>query len=141
MRVVQNDSWVIGEKLGAGGNCVVHAATNPFWPGAVLKKGPWHSIHEEAQLIWQVDHPTLVRVFCVLDTSEVDTAGEPLAYVAMERLGPSLAYLLTSNKQSSLCRRYANNIYPTSSRRYAVHVALFCCLVWLGGSSRATCYL
>lgn len=96
---VQDDNWVLGEELGAGANCVVHAATNPFWPGVVLKKGPMLCIHQEAEQIWEVDHPNMVRAFCVVDTSDVDTARQPLACLAMERLGPSLESLLSSNKR------------------------------------------
>ena len=85
---VQDSSWVIGEELGRGANCVVYAATNPFWPGVVLKKGLRHVIQSEADFIWQLDHPARVRIFCVVNTPELDGAGQPLAYLAMERLGP-----------------------------------------------------
>ena len=101
---MQDDRWVIGEVLGQGANCVVYAATNPYWPGAVLKKGRLHSIREEAELMWQVDHPGLVRLFCIVTTTEEDQEGYPLAYLAMERLGPNLASLLNSPKQYALSR-------------------------------------
>ena len=96
---VQDDNWVIGEELGSSANCVVYAATNPFWPGLVLQKGPLHVVYQEAERMWQVDHPGMVRAFCVVNTPELDAAGDPLAYLAMERLGPNLAALLKTNKQ------------------------------------------
>lgn len=49
--------------------------------------------------MWQVDHPGMVRAFCVVNTPELDAAGDPVAYLAMERLGPNLAALLKTNKQ------------------------------------------
>ncbi len=88
---------MIGRELGKGANATVFAASHHYMPGVVLKKGRLHSLEEEAELMWKVDHPNLVRIFLKVSTTEEDpTDYSPLVYLAMERLGPSLASIMKS---------------------------------------------
>ena len=78
---MQDDFWKIGQTLGKGINGQVLDATNPFMPGVVLKKGRFF-----------VNHSNVVHVFCQIPTSSSNQG-----YIALERLGPSIASLLATN--------------------------------------------
>ena len=87
---IQDDTWQLGRVLGEGSNASVVEATNLHYPNVVLKKGRPDQIKEEADILWQLNHPNIARAYVVLNTQELDSDLNPVAYLALERLGPSV---------------------------------------------------
>ena len=87
---VQNDSWKVGEQLGCGASGTVSAVTNPRFSDVVVKAGSEHSIKAEAELLWGLDQINIVRVHNMLHTDKFLGYDEPMAYMVLQRLGPSL---------------------------------------------------
>ena len=91
---------MIGRELGRGEHAVVLAAQHPLLGEVVLKKGLKSWVQDEAQKLWHVHHPNLVRLYSMVSTSEVDpTDRAPLACLALERLGPDLASIMDSEHE------------------------------------------
>lgn len=91
---------MIGPELGHGANASVLAASHPYLPGIVLKKGHLDSLEDEAHKMWLAQHPSLVRMYCKVSTSEKDPSdGSPLVYLGLERLDRTLASMLKSGKR------------------------------------------
>ncbi|KAL3131534.1 hypothetical protein ABBQ38_007836 [Trebouxia sp. C0009 RCD-2024] len=83
-------TWQLGKLLGKGSNASVVEATTLQYPDVVLKKGRLDLIKAEADKLWQLSHPNIARAYAVLHSRELDSKRSPVAYMALERLGPSL---------------------------------------------------
>ena len=79
---------------GHGRNGQVFAAVNPHFPNIVLKRSHFSLIEDEADKLWQMDHPNIVRMHAFVDSHEVQFDGNPAAYLMLDKLGPSLGSLL-----------------------------------------------
>ena len=94
---------MIGRELGRGNNGVVLAARHPLLGNVVLKKAPQLWVEDEAQMLWHVHHPNLVRLYSRVSTTKVDPIDcTPLACLALERLGPDLACIMDSQHKRVL---------------------------------------
>ena len=87
---LQNDSWKVGERLGSGASGTVFAVTNPRFSDVVVKAGSEHSIKAKAELLWGLDHPGVPPVHVMLHTDKFLGYDEPMAYMVLQRPGPSL---------------------------------------------------
>lgn len=94
MIVLQDKDWQLGDELGRGRNGQVFAAVNPLYPNAVLKRSHYGMIEDEADKLWQMDHPNIVRMHAFVNSDDVQPDGGPAAYLVLEQLGPSLGFLL-----------------------------------------------
>ncbi|KAL3131435.1 hypothetical protein ABBQ38_007747 [Trebouxia sp. C0009 RCD-2024] len=79
-----------------GVKCCCCGATNLHYPNVVLKKGRRDLIEAEADKLWQLNHRNIARAYVVLHSQEVDSDHNPVAYIALDRLGPSLQERLDS---------------------------------------------
>lgn len=92
---VQGADWVIGQELGRGANANVLAASHPYLPSILLKKGHLDSLEAEAHKMWLTGHPNLASYYGRFSTTEEDPYDHSqLAYIALERLDSSLASML-----------------------------------------------
>ena len=94
MVVMQDEEWRIGEELGHGRNGQVHAAVNPHYPNTVLKRTYAAAAEQEADKLWRLCHPNIVRLHAFLETTDVLHDGQPAAYLVLDRLGRSIASAL-----------------------------------------------
>lgn len=70
------------------------AATNLHYPNVVLKRGTYDVVKREAVNLCQLNHPNIASVYAVLRSPELGDNGEPMGYMVMERLGPSLRAII-----------------------------------------------
>ncbi len=91
---MQNECWSEGDELGRGGNCSVHACTSAYMSGVVVKKGPLAVLAEEAEKMWRVPHPNVVRLHGIVDSDEADEHGIPIGYLAIEELDVNVAEVM-----------------------------------------------
>lgn len=91
---MQDASWVFGEVLGRGLSGEVIAVSNPHKPGVVLNKGAQHRLQPESEMLWQLHHPNVMRLYCKVCSQELQPDGSFQGYLAMERLGSSLRRIL-----------------------------------------------
>ena len=87
---LQSDSWKVGEELGSGASAYVSAVTNSRFNDIVVKVGAENRIEPEAELLWRLDHLNIVRLYLMLHTEELQNFDEPVGYMVLQRLGPSL---------------------------------------------------
>lgn len=107
---LQDSSWVIQREVGRGGSGIVSRCTSPAYPDVVVKKGVLFRLREEARMMHMLNHPNVARAYAVLSTSETTYDDDVTGYLAMRRLGPSLANLLTAPNaryEARVCRRQA----------------------------------
>lgn len=91
---------MIGEELGRGANAIVLAASHPYLPGTVLKKGHLDSLEAEAHMMWLTQHPNLISFYGKFSTTEEDPYNHSqLAYIATERLDSNPASMLHSGRK------------------------------------------
>lgn len=92
--MLQTEEWQIGDMIRQGRNGQVLAAVNPHYPNTVLKRSHYTLIEHEAEKLWRLDHPNVVRMHAFVDSTDLQPDGSPAAYMVLDRLGPSLASLL-----------------------------------------------
>lgn len=64
-------------------------AVNCYWPNCVFKRGYATNIKQEADMLQSLSHPSIVCAVGILETTETIN-DVPAAYMALQRLGPSL---------------------------------------------------
>ena len=91
-------------------------ATNSLhYPNTVLKKAHHQTLKAEAERLWQLQHPNIVRVYAYLDSSEVTDWGFAAGDMPIYRLGPSLRAALEENQMYViLSNQGASSIRPRS---------------------------
>ena len=55
-----------------------------------MKIGAENSIEAEAELLWRLDHFNIVQLYLMLHSEELQKFDEPVGYMVLQRLGPSL---------------------------------------------------
>ena len=87
---MQDASWKFGEVLGNGCTGSVMATTSCHYSNVVLKQGSQEKIQAEAGFLWRMQHPSVVRVYSLVEARYQVHEDFIEEYMALERLGPSL---------------------------------------------------
>ena len=61
--------------------------------------GPQEIVREEAERLWQLHHPNVVRPYAYLDSQELTEKGQPAGFLVLDRLGPSLRTIMDSGEE------------------------------------------
>lgn len=75
-------------------------AVNSHFPGTVLKRGRASNLRREADKLWSLHHPNIVRAHAFITCQEKDEDDFELGYLALDWQGPSLASLLATHPRS-----------------------------------------
>ena len=94
---LQRPQWQRGAEIGRGSNGAVFTAVSRDLPGTVLKGALAKMLQGEADKLWSLHHPNIVRAHAFLTTSEQSDDKQDLAYLVLDRLGPSLWALEEAN--------------------------------------------
>ena len=95
--ILQGPQWQIGAEIGRGTNGAVFTAVSRDLPGTVVKGALAKILQGEADKLWSLRHPNIVRAHALLTTSEQSDDQQDLAYLVLDRLGPSLWDLEKAN--------------------------------------------
>lgn len=110
MLALQDSSWVIQHQVGRGGSGVVSRCTSPAYPDVVVKEGALFRLREEAKMMQMLNHPNMARAYALLSTLENTYDDDVTGYLAIGRLGRSLANMLTAPNaryKAQVCWRQA----------------------------------
>jgi len=73
--------------------------SNPYWPNVVLKTGAAQDVLKEAQRLDALRHPNIMSLVGIVNHTEATVSnGQPAAFLALERTGPSLEKILKTSK-------------------------------------------
>ena len=87
---MQEPAAFVGRMPVGASSSRVFSATNLHWPDAVFQMGYAQEIEHEADMLQRVqNHPNIVRLYGIAETSDT-IEGHSAAYMAIQRLGPSL---------------------------------------------------
>lgn len=87
---LQEDGSQLLSQLGQGMKTAVFAASHSAFPVCVLRRGPRPHILHEAEMMRRLNHPNVARLYAQLDSSQQNEEGEPVAFLVLQQLGPSL---------------------------------------------------
>lgn len=107
---LQDNSCVIQHKVGHGGSGIVSRCTSLDYPDVVVKKGVLFRLRHEARMMQMLNHPNVARAYALLSTSETTHDDDVTGYLAIGRLGRSLANMLTAPNaryEAQVCWRQA----------------------------------
>ncbi len=97
---VQTDNWKLGEQLGAGRHGEVFAVTNPRFSNIVLTKGAEYMLRQEADKLWIMDHPNVVRLHALIGSQDFQPGGSRTTFLALDRLYLVRSYVCVSSHPS-----------------------------------------
>ncbi|KAL3148099.1 Suppressor of Sensor Kinase (SLN1) [Trebouxia sp. C0009 RCD-2024] len=97
--------WQPRQELGRGSNGVVFGTVNSDFPGTVLKRGRALNLRHEADTLWSLHHPNIVRAHALITCQEKDEDDLELGYLALDWQGPSLASFLATHPRPALTTR------------------------------------
>ncbi|KAL3140831.1 Suppressor of Sensor Kinase (SLN1) [Trebouxia sp. C0010 RCD-2024] len=97
--------WQPRQELGRGSNGVVFGTVNSEFPRTVLKRGRAQNLRHEADALWSLHHPNVVRAHAFIICQEKDEDDLELAYLALDWQGPSLASFLGTHPRPALTTR------------------------------------
>ncbi len=93
---LQHEYWKDIVPLASGANGAVFHTACTLYPHVVLKRGWQHHLWEEADKMWRCRHPNIVTLYSRIETGEVGLDGIPVAWLALQRCGPTLAAVKAS---------------------------------------------
>ena len=100
---LQGPQWQLESEIARGSNGAVFSAVSRDLPGTVLKAAVAGLLRGEGDKLcmlptWALHHPNIVRAHAFLTTPEESDDDQDLAFLALDRLGPSLWALQKANR-------------------------------------------